>query len=412
MRHLRGRVTVVLPQALQRLLATRPQLQVVRSAAEALGLQRHQLLHAGPPLRDPTQPPPALASAVVLACLHAGWAPDAAAAEELLRSGALQLSPAQDRGCVTPLVAVVAPDTPLFGVGDAAVPHAVWAPVPALRGPDLRMGTRDPAVLARLQQRDRLLVPALQHALQAGPLPLWPLAAAGLAAGDDLHSRTTAANAALVDALLQRGLPPALADDIAATPLFFLTPWMAACALQLRAAEQGDCPTLVTRAGGNGERFAIALAGRPGAWIGCDATAPQGLHLPQVAADLAVTGAVGDSAVIDLLGLGGQRLGLAPEPWSALGNVVAGAAAAGAAAATEAARRLLCAPQPLLAEAWPLGTDAARVVAQAQAPWVALAMVAADGRSGFVGRGVYRPPLALFAAACEALSRPAGAGST
>ena len=96
---------------------------------------------------------------------------------------------------------------------------------------------------------------------RAGPIALWPLAAGGLAHGDDLHSRTASANDALAAQLRAHG-EPTLADHVAATPLFFLTLWMAASSLILRAAEGGDRPTLVTRGGGNGERFGIALRAR------------------------------------------------------------------------------------------------------------------------------------------------------
>lgn len=394
---------------MQALTAVRPQLVAVQTAAQALGLQRHQLLHAGPPLRDARRPPAAMASAIVMTCLHERWAADAAQAEALLRDGVLQLSPAQDRGCVTPLVAVVSAGTPLFEVTDAAGgPGRLWAPVSAVRGADTRMGTRDPELPARLQRRDQVLVPALQQALaRHGPIALWPLAAAGLAAGDDLHSRTAAANAAWATLLHARDAVDAAAD-ITATPLFFLTLWMAASALLLRAAEGGSLPTLVTRAGGNGEVFGIALAGRPQQWFSCPADAPSGQRLPHLAADIAITGAVGDSAVIDLLGLGGQRLALAPEPLAVFQPTLAGQ---GADVLLARARSLLQAPQPLLADAWPLGIDAAQVVQLQTAPLVMLAMLAADGSTGFAGRGVYTPPLALFNAALQALRPAADAAS-
>jgi hypothetical protein len=93
--------------ALTALLNVRPRLHAVIPAAQALGLRRHELLHAGPPLRDPRRPPRPLASAIVMTCLHEGWADDEAAAEALLQGGSLTLAPTQSRSCVTPLAAVV-----------------------------------------------------------------------------------------------------------------------------------------------------------------------------------------------------------------------------------------------------------------------------------------------------------------
>jgi len=375
--------------ALSALLAVRPQLQGVATAGAALGLRPHELLHAGPPLRDPRRPPRALASSIVMTCLHEGWARDETEAEAMLRDGVLTLSPAQEHRCVTPLAAIVSPGMPLFEVGDAAGGLPVFAPVSTVGGVDTRMGACDPALLPRLKRRDAELAPALREAVERQrPLALWPLAAAGLAAGDDLHSRTAGANTALVAAMKLRGIGT-WADEIAANPLFFLTLWMAASALILRAAEGSDLPGLVTRAGGNGEQFAIALAGRPELWVSCDAEPPQGTLMASIPPGTAVAGAIGDSAVIDMLGFGGQRLAQAPEPLGVFRDHLP------ADHATQA-RCLLSAPQPLLADAWPLGLDAARVVQHRSAPWVMLAMLADDGAAGFVGRGIYRPPVSLF----------------
>jgi hypothetical protein len=376
--------------AIDALLAVRPVVAGVELASHALGLRDRELLHAGPPFAHPRDPPAPIVSSIVMSCLHEGWAADDAEAEALLHAGALSLIPAQSRDCVTPLAAIVSPRTPLFVVRDAGGGGpTLHAPVSVVRGADTRMGTRDAGLRARLEARDRDTAPAWQALLQrTGPFDLWAPALHGLGHGDDLHSRTAAANEALAAAVRERGAAP-LAEAIAATPLFFLTLWMAASACILRAAEGRDLPTLVTRAGGNGERFGIALAGAPGRWITCAATPPHGPFIPSAPPDTRVLGAVGDSAVIDLLGLGGQRLAHAPEPFGLVQ------------AQLEPdhdgrARRLLLAPHPGLPAQWPVGVDARRVVSQADVPFVMLAMVAADGRTGFVGRGGYRPPLALF----------------
>jgi hypothetical protein len=375
--------------ALQALVGTRPALHGILSAREAIGLPPGTLLHAGPPLLDPTRPPAPLRSAIVATCLHEGWAGDDAEAQALLDAGALVLQPAQQQGCVTPLVAVISSRTPLFEVrDDGGGTRRQFAPVSAVRGSDARMGSRDASLPARLRQRDDEIAPALAGSLRrGGPIALWPLAAQGLAQGDDLHSRTAAANDALATQLRARD-EPTLADHVRATPLFFLTLWMAAAALILRSAEGGDQPTLVTRAGGNGERFGIALASAPAHWICCEATPPQGPRLAHVAPGTDVLGAAGDSAVIDLLGLGGMRLAHAPEPMAVFAPFVA-------ADDLRAATGLLLAPQPVLADQWRLGLDARDVVGSGVAPIVMLAMLARDG-AGLVGRGVWRPPLALF----------------
>ncbi len=382
--------------ALRALLAVRPQLSAVVRAGSALGLERYELLHAGPPLLNPCQPPRPLRSSIVMTCLHEGWVDSEAQAESLISNGILRLRPAQSLVCATPLFAVIAAGTPLFEVRDEAGGHiSSYAPVGAVRGVDTRMGARDPGLIERLRHRDAQIAPALRHLLdQTGPIALWPLAIAGLVRGDDLHSRTTGANDALV-ALVRAQGNAALADDIGATPLFFLTLCMAAAQLVLRAAEGGDLPSLITRAGGNGEQFGVALAKEPDIWITCAAASPQGPRLPHLAADVAVSGAAGDSALIDFLGFGGQRLAHAPEPFNALQPFLP------LPQQVPHSRDLLMAAQPILPDAWPLGIDADRLWANDLSPIVMLAMVAADGLTGLVGRGIYQPPASLFGAATD-----------
>lgn len=382
-------------QAFQALLAVRPQLGKVVTARSALGLGRHELLHAGPPLSNPCAPPRPLRSSIVMTCLHEGWVESEAQAETLITSGALRLRPAQSLVCATPLFAVISARTPLFEVRDeAGGPSLSYAPVGAVRGVDTRMGARDPGLIGRLRHRDSEIAPDLQRMLdQAGPIALWPLAIEGLALGDDLHSRTTGANDALAALIRAKG-HGALADDISATPLFFLTLWMAAAQLVLRAAEGGDLPGIVTRAGGNGEQFGIALAQDPDTWITCAAGPPQGPRLPHLTTDVAVSGAAGDSALIDFLGFGGQRLAHAPEPFNALKPFLP-------LPQVPHSRDLLLGTQPILPDAWPLGIDAGRLGAIGLSPIVMLAMVAEDGLTGLVGRGVYQPPPSLFGAAAR-----------
>lgn len=384
--------------AIRGLLAVRPQLVQVTTAARAVGLQGHELLHAGPPLADPCRPPAVLMSSAVVTCLHEGWASDAAQAEALVHSGAVRLSPAQDRGVVVPLAALASAGTPLFEVEDPLTGRCAWAPVSAVRGPDARMGFRDPSLAARLAVRDGEVAQAWQRTLAArGPLPLYPLARQGLAAGDDLHSRTTAANQALAGWLRADASAGTLAEHVEATPLFFLTLWMAACSLVLRAAEGMAGATLVTRAGGNGEAFGIALASAPERWTQAPAAAPRGRIVQPLPAGTAVCGAIGDSAVIDMLGFGGQRLAQSPEPLGVLGEFLPEGHAT-------LAGRLLAAPHPAFDASQRVGLDARRVAAEGVAPLIALAMLAADGIRGFVGRGVYQPPVSLFGQALGALA--------
>ncbi|MEO5882020.1 MAG: DUF1116 domain-containing protein [Caldimonas sp.] len=386
----------------QAIRVARPEWAGIVTASEAIGLEPDELLHAGPRLRDPTDPPAVLLSSAVVTLVHEGRAADLGAAERLVRTGAVCLVPAQERGCALPLAFVASASTPMCVVTDAGLGGSQrFAPLTTLRGFDTRMGTRDEGLFARMSWRDTVIAPSLQEVLAAyGPLPLLPLANAGLAAGDDLHSRTTAANSALSAWLWGTGAAN-LSDDVEATPLFFLTLWMAACSLVLGSAERVEGSTLISRAGGNGESFGIALAGAPGQWLTIEADPPRGRMAQRAHDGVEVCGAIGDSAIVDMLGFGGQRLSWAPEPRQALEGFLPEALEG-------RAEQLLETLHPLISPPWRVGIDVQRLEHLRLAPIVLLSMLARDGMTGFVGRGVYLPPLELFTDALEALrTRPA-----
>src|SRR3954465_4227234 len=98
--------------------AVRPQWTAVRSARDALGLEGRTLLHAGPPLADPTRPPIPMLNAAVLSILHEGWARTPEEADPLLSSGAAPPDPSQPGSAPPPLAAMVSPKTPLAEIAD------------------------------------------------------------------------------------------------------------------------------------------------------------------------------------------------------------------------------------------------------------------------------------------------------
>lgn len=389
---------------LDALPAVRPQWTSLGRAAKLLALDGRWLLHAGPPLADPLSPPAPLLSSAVLACLYEGWAQTEAQAESLVRSGEVRLEPAQDHRCVTPLAALVTPSTTLIVVEDRdRLAPPAYAPLGATGGPDLRFGTRDPAILERLALRDGEYAETLAAALTE-PVDLISIAADAIASGDDLHNRTTAATQILYARLAERygdgrmrQRVERLLSGLAATPLYFLTFWMAAAKLILTSAEQREPHTLVTRMGANGEVFGISLAGRPDAWITMPATAPEGAYLPGVEPTSQSLGAIGDSAVIDALGFGGQALHLAPEARAALQPFLPPGT-------DSISSILLAAEHPAFAKTGVrVGLDALRVVKSGVGPVVTLAMVERTGSRGQLGRGVFLPGKELFARAVHAL---------
>lgn len=386
--------------ALARIVAVRPVWTGVSAARIALGLPDFTLLHAGPPFADPRKPSPPVLSSAVLCCLQEGWAESEQEAEALISNGKITLRPAQDYGAVVPLAALISPGSTLVEVVDALRPRdKAWSLAGSGAGPQLRFGSRDPAIVERLAWRDSVLARVLHAALANSPVELLPLAVAGIQGGDELHGRTTAATAALrqnLDGWLGLGSEDMqVRDMLERTPLFFLTLWMAACHLMLKAAERDNSSaSLVVALAGNGETCGIRIASLPGHWFTVPGTAPTGPRM-NPALPHNTSPVIGDSGVIDIMGFGGQALAHSPEVKGALADWLP------ADACTRSAR-LFVGPHPAFATTGLLtGLDAMAVVSQGLAPLAAIAMVDAAGRGGLLGRGVYQPPVSLFALAAN-----------
>lgn len=392
--------------AFDRVLSLKPAVRRVVRAADALGLEPRQLLHAGPPLVDPCRPPPVLLSSSVMTAIHEGWVDSEAAAEADVVRGKITLHSAQAYNCVTPLAAAVSENTPLFEVADlsdASMPSTYSLVSPVL-GIDTRMGNRAQSVLDCLASRDQVIAAGWNHWLSKhGPLDLWSIAMAGMADGDDLHFRTATASSTLGQVLATKDTDQWI-DNVARTPTYFLTLWMAAGALMLNTASQVSADTksgftnqLICRAGGNGEQFGISLATNPTRWICVTADAPTG---PRFAGseNFPACGAIGDSAVIDMAGFGAQRLAYASEAREAFAS--AGVLPADYAAVAD---KICALVHRGLTPARPLLVDGQRIQSQKITPLIALAMLEATGQHGLLGRGLYRPPLTLFDAALSSV---------
>ena len=164
----------------------------------------------------------------------------------------------------------------------------------------------------------------------------------------------------------------------------------------LSAAAGCTDSSVVIAAAGNGQDFGIQLAGQPGHWFTAAAAAPV---IPGATEQVlqASLGAIGDSAIVDLLGLGAM---------TTLGN---GAQAPAAFApiwpeTALAPRKLLSARHPGFAQTQPqLVVRAASVKDAATAPVVSLGVLDQAGLQGRLGGGFYRAPAELFARACAGL---------
>ena len=389
--------------AAQALTAVEPAWTAMRTAADALGLRTHTLLHCGPPA-DPAHAlvQPILNSAAV-ACVFEGWADDLDEALALVRSGSIRFEPAQDHLVATPMAAVVSPSMRLVEIADLrGGARRCYAPINGGGhggSPVPRYGRRAPECVEFLRFLNGEVAALLDDAATE-PLPWLPLVDHALIGGDDTHLRHVAAHASLVDTLdARRGTKHAGTKAeafIHEWPFFHLNFWMAAVRCLLDGASGVASSSLVTAFGGNGETFGLQVSGLPGRWFTAQATPPIGrLRDGFAAAD--TTGALGDSAVIEAFGLGALAHRYAPQ----MRELHAG----------HRHDDLLSLPAKLLAVEHPrlprsrarVGLVARSVLAHRATPVVELGIVDRDGEAGGLGAGLYRPPATPFEEACTAL---------
>lgn len=363
-----------------------PQWRRIVRAGDALGLAPDVLLHAGPPLKPRHAICQPLLNAACAALIFEGRADHPAQARELIQSGVVKLEPAQDRGLVTPLAAVVSTSMWLHEVVDAADDALIaYAPLNEGGGPALRFGLLNADVIERLHFVHGTLAPALDRGLRE-PIDLLEIAASGLAQGDELHGRTGVGSKLLAERLAGFGVDTQVHTFFASNPHGFLNPWMAACACMMGAARRYGRGRVLIAAGGNGEAFGMQLSDAPGLWISARAEVPAG---PALSAELAVHTrllAIGDSAVIDALGFGALALDVSPAHAQRMGGDWAHTMA------TVSSSLLLAAHPTLLRR---IGLDASRV-RTGTVPGVCLAALDAAGEHGVIGVGIALHPIELY----------------
>lgn len=376
--------------ALDRIFDVVPALRRIAAAGEALALGDHELLHAGPPIENPAEVCAPVAHSAITAALFEGWARTVDEAKALLYGGGIRLRPAQDAGCVVPLADVLSRSMRVQEVCDLRAPvHRAYSPLNGGNAHPLRVGVLGDDVLAQLRWVNGPFADGLARALDE-PIEVLPLADRGLEEGDDCHGRTgvaTAALAAELDGRWRGSDAAACRAFFSQSPGIFLNVWMAATRCVLDAAQGVPGSTLLVGAGGNGVRFGVRLASAPSTWHVVDAAPPNVAEM--LPAGAVALGAIGDSAVVDFLGLGAMttRAGVDAVP----------SFAAVFGDATGMPRTLLAASHPGLPRSRPLmGLCAASIADARTAPIVSLGVLDQAGIRGRIAGGFYRPPIALF----------------
>ncbi|MDA0159677.1 DUF1116 domain-containing protein [Solirubrobacter ginsenosidimutans] len=393
--------------AVARIEGCSPRAVTVAAASSVVpGLEDGVLLHSGPPIAwervcDPQR------RALLAAVVFEGWAASRAEAASLLERGEITLAPGNEHDHVGPMTGVCSPSMPVWVVEDGA--RRAFSTLNEGPGNTLWFGVGDDEAVSRLRFFRDDLGPRLARMLEhRGPIDVFGLAAQGLNMGDELHMRSQATGN-----LLLRELAASIAvvggeeaaRFIAGNHHFFLNLTMAAskCAsLALDGCLGSSVVSLISR---NGVEVGVQLAGMPGRWfVAPAATVDDALLRGGHTADDAARD-IGDSAVIECIGLGGMALAAAPVVASFFGGN-----AAAAAARTELMAQICAARSERFTLAnrdhvgTPVGIDARLVAELDVTPQITTGVLHGHAGTGQIGAGVAHQPVAPFRAAITALA--------
>ena len=405
--------------AVERMFASRAHLVDVVQAASALGLQRGEFLHAGPPI-DAERASGPLRGALMGAAIFESMARDPAHAAGMLAEGIFHLEPCHHRGTVGPMAGVVSPSMWVFVLEDPADGRRAYCSLNEGLGKVLRYGAYSPEVIDRLRWMTDVLGPLLAAAVRRrGPVDVTAILSQMVQMGDEAHNRNRAGTLMLLRDLLPSMVDSGFASSdiadaarfIGGNDHFFLNLAMPACKLALDAARDIPGSTMVVAMARNGTDFGIQVAGTASRWFTAPAMVPEGMFLAGYGPDDANPD-IGDSAITETAGLGGFAMAAAP----AIVRLVGGTAAT---ALTSTARmyEITLAEHPLFAvptldfRGTPAGIDVTLVARTGILPQINTGMAGKIAGTGQVGAGLVTPPAEVFPPALAELAARARAAA-
>ena len=415
---LSSRVETANREALQRILAADPVLIDVVPASECIaGLGPQMILHAGPPIDWQRMCGPMRGAVAGIAVFEAGrriWPRRNAWRRAVLST----FSPTITLPPLGPMTGLTTMSQPLMVVENRAFGNRAYCTINEGLGKVMRFGGNDADVLSRLAWLRDVLGPVLGDALRdMRGVPLKNLVARGLGMGDEMHQRNVACTG-----LLLRALAPALArrcNDsetlaqaltfIAGNDQFFLNIAMVLGKAMMDPVRGIEASTVVTAMSRNGTDFGIRVSGTGDEWFIAPVEMPQGLYFPGFS-EVDANPDMGDSTIVETVGLGGFAMGAAP----AVAGFVGAGQASEAALFTHRMREITVGGNP----EWtipaldylgvPTGIDIRRVVARRIAPTINTGIAHREPGIGQVGAGVVEAPLGCFEQALRAFAASMG----
>ncbi|MBS1089713.1 YlbE family protein [Gluconobacter wancherniae] len=294
----------------------------VRSAIDVLpNMTRSTILHAGPPIRWEDMCGPQKMG-VVQGILHEGLAQTEAEAEALIAQGAITVAPCHDYGAVGGMAGITTASSPLAVVHDPV--HDTWGYSQLFQGPATGLQSRDHynrEARKRWTWLETVLAPTLSAALRTtAGIPVKPVIARSLEMGDECHNRNSAGSNIILNAIILAIFDTCtdherLRDVLGYLKIndqFSLCVSMAMGKALANAISDIEYSTVVSTMCRNGVEFGIKVSGLGDRWFTAPANRIHGLYFSSEWSDADAVPDIGDSSIMETIGLGGHVQAAAP----------------------------------------------------------------------------------------------------
>lgn len=402
-------------EAVSRILAAEPVLVDVARALDVVpGMTPTTVLHAGPPITWRRMCDP-MKRAVRGALIFEGLATDDKSAEKLLKDGKITLAPGHHHDAVGPMTGVISASMQVVVSKDQTHGKTVYSTFNEGGGRVMWFGSVSEETIERLNFIRDVFGPAMKKVLKKmGGLPVWSVLAQGIQMGDECHNRHASSTNILVknivEPLFSLNIPKKQAFQvykfIAGNSHFFLNFSMTGCKLAMDAARDIENSTIVTAMSRNGTDFGIRVSGTGDKWFVApspyllDALYNPGYGPKDGAPD------IGDSSIIETMGLGGFAIAAAPSMASFAGG--------GYQESVEITKRMgqittvkntKFGIPSLDFEGTPLGIDVRKVLDTGILPSINSAVVHKSSGAGQIGAGIVHAPYECFTKAALAFGK-------
>lgn len=396
-------------------MSVEPVLNDIDSALNVIpGMTPYTILHSGPPITWNRMCNP-MKRAVKGALILEGLAKDDKSAEKLMKAKKITLSANHTHGSVGPMTGIISASMPVLVTKDLTYGNTSYSTFNEGGGKVLWFGSVEKETITRLRYMRDEFAPIMKRVIKKmGGIPIWSVLAQGIQMGDECHNRHAASTNIflknIVETLFSLNISKEKAFKvykfIAGNSHFFLNITMTACKLAMVAASDIENSTIVTVMSRNGTDFGIRVSGLGDKWfiapspLLLDALYNPGYGLEDGAPD------IGDSSIIETMGLGGFAIAAAPSMAS-----FAGGGFQDSIKIVKQMGQITTTKNPKFGipcldfEGTPTGIDIRKVVETEILPSINSAVVHKSSGAGQIGAGIVHAPYECFTKAIMAFGK-------